>query len=111
MQLAHHHTLGAVDHECALRRHQRDFAHVNLFFLRSLLFAQLKGDVQWGAVRLPFTLRFEGRQFWLADIIVTEIENCFFIVAFDGKNFFENSLEPVILSFRIRDIFLEKIDV
>src|SRR6266446_5342344 len=33
MQLADYHTLRAIDHESALRRHKRDFAHVNFFFL------------------------------------------------------------------------------
>src|SRR5207247_9529632 len=36
MQLAHYDTLRTIDHKGALRRHERDFAHVNFLFLRHL---------------------------------------------------------------------------
>ena len=45
MQLADHHTLGAIDHESALRRHKRDFAHVDFFFLGAFFLSQLESDV------------------------------------------------------------------
>jgi hypothetical protein len=42
---------------------------------------------------------------------MTEIEHCFFVIAFDRKDLLENSLEPLILPLRKRDVLLEKIDV
>ena len=98
MQLADYHAFGTIDDECALWCHQWDFTHVHLLFLGAFFFAQLECNVQWRAVGLSFPLRFERRQFWLADIVVTEIKNCFLIVALDRKNFLENSLQPLILS-------------
>ena len=59
MELRNNHALGSVDHECALRGHERDFAHVNFFFLRAFFFAELEGDVKGRAVGLPFALGFE----------------------------------------------------
>ena len=54
MQLGDDDALGAVDDERALRRHERDFAHVNFLFLRPLLFLELEGDMQRRAEGLAF---------------------------------------------------------
>ena len=59
MKLTDDDALRAVDHEGALRRHERNFAHVNLFFLRPLFLAELESDMQRRAVSLTFALRFE----------------------------------------------------
>src|SRR5205085_11578680 len=99
VELAHHDALGAVDHEGSLRRHQRDFAHVNFFFLRPLLLTELKGDVERRAVSLAFPLRLEGRQLRLADLIMAEIKSRFFVVALDWEDLFEHGLETGILPF------------
>src|SRR5438094_10254686 len=96
MQLADHYTLSAIDHESALRRHERDFAHVNLLFLYTFFLAQLERDVQWRAVCLSFALRLQRGQFRLANFVVAKIEHRLFIVALDGENLLENSLEPLI---------------
>ena len=66
--------LGAVDDERALRRHERDLAHVNFLFLRPLLFLELEGDVERRAEGLAFALRLERAQLRLADFVVAEIE-------------------------------------
>ena len=60
MQLRNDDALRAVDHERARRRHERDLAHVNLFFLGPLLFLELEGNVERRAEGLAFALRFEG---------------------------------------------------
>ena len=99
MQLAHHDTLGAVDHKGALRRHERDFAHVNLLFLRPLFFTQLKRDVQRGAVGLALALRLQRGQFRFSNFVMAKIEHRLFVVALDGKNFLENRLQPLVLPF------------
>ena len=75
MQLRNDDALGAVDDERALRRHERDFAHVNFLFLRPLLFPELESDVERRAESLAFALRFEGAQFRLADFVMAEIES------------------------------------
>jgi len=85
MQLAYDYALGAVDDKRALRRHERDFAHVNLLFLRAFFFSQLESDVQRRAVGLAFALRFKRRQFRLTNVIVTKIEDRFLVVAFDWE--------------------------
>src|SRR5262249_31669382 len=98
MQLAHHNALRAVDDEGALWRHERDLAHINFLFLRAFLLPQLERHVQGRAVGLSFALRFQWRQFGFADVVVTEIKNGLFIVAFDRKNFLENGLKALILA-------------
>ena len=96
VQLAHHHTLSAINDERALRRHERDFAHVNLLLLGAFFLPQLERDVQWRAVCLSFALRLERPQFRLANFIVTEIKHRLFIVALDREDLLENSLETLI---------------
>ena len=54
--------------------------------------------MQWRTVGLSLALGLERTQFWLADLIMTEIEHRFFIIAFDRKDLFENSLESLIFS-------------
>jgi hypothetical protein len=54
--------------------------------------------MQWRAVSLSFTLRLQGAQFGLANLIVTEIEHRFLIVALNRKNLFENSLQALIFA-------------
>jgi hypothetical protein len=105
MQLAHHNAFRTIDDEGTLRRHERDLTHVHFLFLRAFLLPQLERHVQRRAVGLPFALRFKWRQFWLTDIVVAEIKNGLFIVAFDRENFLENSLKPLIFALRIRTSF------
>ena len=70
--------LGAIDDERALRRHERDFAHVNFFFLGALFFLELEGDVKRRAKGLAFALAFERSQLGLADFVDGEIEHRLF---------------------------------
>ena len=72
---------------------------------------QLESDVQRRAERLTFALRFERTQFRLADFVMTEIENGFFVVTLDWENFLENCLQSVGLPFRERDILLQEVDI
>ena len=60
---------------------------------------------------LPFALRFQRSQFWLADLVMTEIQRRLFVVALDRENFLEHGLQAVVLAFGKRHVFLEKIDV
>ena len=78
-------------------RHERQFAHVNFFFLGALLFLEQEGDVQRRAVGLPFALRLEGGQLRLADVVMTKSSVTLFVVALDRKNFPEHGLEAGVL--------------
>jgi hypothetical protein len=111
MELGDDHALGAVDYERALRGHERDFAHVDFFFLGPPLFTELEGDMQRGAEGLAFALGLEGAQLRLADFVVAEIENRFFVIALDRENFLEDGLEPIGLALGEWDILLQKIDI
>ena len=111
MQLTYNHALRAVNDERTLRRHERNFTHVDLLFLRAFFFSQLESDVQRRAIGLAFALRFQCRQFRIPNVKVTKIEDRFLVVAFDWENLLENSLEPLIFPFCVRDVFLEEIDV
>src|SRR3982751_6283933 len=109
MQLTHDHAFRTIDDESSLWRHERDLTHIHFLFLRAFLLPQLERHVQRCAVGLPFALRFQWRQFWLADIVMAKIKNGLLIVTFDRKNFPENSLKPLIFAFRILAVFLKKI--
>ena len=111
MQLAYYDALRSVNDESALRRHERDFAHINLLFLRAFFFSQLESDVQRRAVGLPFALRFQCGQFRLANVIMTKIEHRFLVIAFDWEDLLENSLEALIFPLGVRDILLQEVDV
>src|SRR5947209_871125 len=111
MELGDDHAFRAIDHERSLRGHERDLAHVNFFFLRPLLLAELEGDVERRAESLAFALRLEGAQLRLANLVMAEIEGRLFIVALDWEYFLEHRLESGIFPFRERHVFLEKIDV
>ena len=111
MQLRHHHSLGAVDNKRSLRGHERDFAHVNFLFLRSLLFLELESNVQRRAIGLALALRLQRRQFWFTDLVVAEIQRRFLIVALDRKNFLKYGLQAGVLPFVERHVLLQEIDV
>ena len=111
MQLAYHYPLGTINDERALRRHEWDFTHVDLLFLCAFFLSQLESHVQRGAVCLSFALGFQCGQFRLANVIMTEIEYRFLVIALDRKNFLKNSLKTLIFPFGIRDVLLEKIYV
>ena len=111
MQLRNDHALGAVDDERALRRHERDFAHVNLLFLRPLFFLELESDVERRAKGLAFALRLERAQLRLADFVMAEIERRLFVVALDRENFLEDRLQAGVFPLARRDVLLQKIDV
>src|SRR5437773_8215414 len=99
MQLRNYHPFRPIDHKRSLRRHERDLAHVDFLFLRPLFFLELESDVERRAESLPFPLCLQRRQFWLADLVMTEIERGFLIIALDGENLLEHSLQAGGLAF------------
>ena len=69
MQLRDHHTLGPVDHEGPLRSHERNFAHVDFFFLGPPLFFERERHIERGGERLALAHALAHGHFWLADLV------------------------------------------
>ena len=111
MQLADDDAFRAVDDECSLRSHQRQFAHENFFFLGPLLFLQQKRDVQRSAVGNTFSQTFEPVIFRFADVVTVKIKDAFAIITFDRKHLGENRLQSRILARAWRSGFLQEIAV
>ncbi len=93
VQLAHHHALGAIDDEGALKGHERNFAHVDLFFLGGPLVFVTEGHIQRRAEGLAFTLALDGRHFGLAQVVADEIEAGFLLKTENGEKFLEDRLQ------------------
>src|SRR5688500_4869671 len=111
MQLADNDAFGAVDHESALRRHERQFAHEHFFFLRAGLFLQQKSDMQWRAVSDAFPQAFQPIQLRLADFITVIIQNDFPIVTLDWEYLGEDRLQTEVFAlargdFRLQELFV-----
>ena len=111
MQLADDDALGAIDDERALRGHERDFAHVNFFFLGALLLLELEGHIERRAEGLAFALRFERGQLRLADFVMAEIEGRLLVVALDREDFLEHGLEAGVLPLRRGHVLLQELHV
>ena len=111
MQLAHDHALSAVNHESPLRRHERQFAHEHLFFLRALLFLELKGHIEWRAVSDAFAQALQPILFGLADLVAHEIQPALAIVALDREDFLEHRLQADVLAPAWSSPHLQKLHV
>src|SRR5260221_4983498 len=99
VQLADHDAFGAVDDERALRRHQGQFAHENLFFLAALaFFLEEERDIQRRAIGQAFAQTFEPVELRRTDLVGVVVEHAFAVVAFDGKDFAENGFETDMLA-------------
>ena len=60
MQLADNDTFRAINDEGSLRCHERNFAHVNFFFLRAFVVPQLKRHMQGSTKSLALPLTFKS---------------------------------------------------
>ena len=92
VQLADDDALGAVDDEGALRGHQGQFAHEDLFLLGGLFLLEEEGDMEGRAVGDAFAQAFEPVVLGFADFVVGESQDAFAIVAFDGEDLGEDGL-------------------
>ncbi len=111
VQLRDHHALGAVDDEGALRRHERNFAHVHFLLLDALFLLQPEGDVERRGKGLALALALESAHFRIADVVRNEVEDDFLVVALDGEDLAEYRLEADLLALRRGDVLLEELDV
>ena len=75
MQLADDDAFGAIDDERALRRHQRQFAHENFFFLGALFVLEQERDVERRAVGQALAQAFQPVQLRLADFVGMKIQH------------------------------------
>ena len=97
MQLADDDALGAVDDEGALRRHQRQFAHENFFFLGALFLLEKEGHMQGRAKSDALAKAFQPVVLGFADFVAVKIQNALAIIAFDGKTSVKTACKPVFL--------------
>jgi hypothetical protein len=67
--------------------------------------------MQRRAEGLAFALRFQRRQFWLADFVMTEIESSLFVITLDRENFLEDRLQAIVLAFGQWHVLLQKVEV
>src|ERR1051326_4975939 len=98
MELADDDALGAINDKGALRRHQRQFAHENLFLFGSLFFLEQEGDIERGAISDAFAESLEPVILWLADFIAVIIKHTLAIITFDGEDLLENRLQTHVLA-------------
>ena len=111
MELGNDDALGAVDHESALRRHEREFAHVNFFLFRAALVLVSEGHIERRAESLPLALGFKRGHFRLAEFVADEVEGGFVLETMDREKLAEDSLQTDIPAFAYRNILLKKLVV
>ncbi len=111
VQLADNDPLGAVDDKCALRRHERQFAHENFLLFSPLLFFEQERDVEGSAVSQSLAQAFEPIHLRLADFVGVEVQDAFAIVALDGKHLGEHGLQSQVFPFGRRYFGLQKFPI
>ena len=111
MQLADHHALGAIDHKTAGGRHQRHLAHEHFFLFHAFAFLESEGYIKCRAVGTAILEGFKPGLLGRVNLITMEVQRDIAIVAFDGKNLLEHSLEALFFALLRRSTNLQKIDV
>ena len=111
MELGNDDALGAVDHESALRGHEREFAHVNFLFLGAAIVFVAEGHIERGAEGLALALGFQGGHLRLAEIVAYEVERGFILKAVDREKLAEDGLQADIATLANGNILLEKLVV
>ena len=111
VELGDDNALGAIDDEGALRRHERDFAHVHFFFLGAIFLPEGERDMKRSAEGLAFAHRLPHGKLGLTDFVADEIEGDFFVVGRDREHLTEHGLEAQILPAAGRDVGLKKLHI
>ena len=96
VKLADHHALGPVDDELAAAEHDRDVAEVDLLLDR-LLLGQAEPHLERPAVGQAQLPALVGLVAGLAQLVADVLQPQRLVVAFDGKDFAQHALDPVIL--------------
>src|SRR4030095_8988221 len=111
MKLADNDALGAIDDERALRRHEWQLAHEDLFFLCPLLLLEQEGHVKRRAVGDAFAQALEPIHLGFADVVAVKVEHNLAVVALDWEDLLENRLQADVLALSGRDVELQEFGV
>ena len=111
MKLADDDAFSTVDHERPLWCHQRDFAHVDLFFFGALVIPKLESHMQRRTEGLPLPLALQCRHFWFTNVVTDKIQDYFIVITLDRKHLPEDSLQSHILSPARRNVLLQKFHI
>ena len=109
VKLTDHHSLCPIDHKRSLRRHERDFSHVDLLLLCALLILVTKGHIERRAVGLAFALTFDGRHLRLAKLVTDKVQARLFLKPKNRKKFPEHRLQSHALATRRFNLLLEEL--
>ena len=96
VQLADHHALGPVDDELAAAEHDGDVAQVD-FLLDRLLLGQAEPDLERPAVGQPQLPALVGLVARFAQFVAEVLQPQRLVVAFDGEDFPQHALDPLVL--------------
>ena len=108
MELADNNALRPVHDERAGVGHERDLAHVDLFFLGGLLVLVTEGHVERGAVGLAVDRALDRADLGLLKGVAHEIQRGLLLKAVDREKLTEDGLEADILALGGLDARLEK---
>ncbi|OQB96335.1 MAG: hypothetical protein BWX86_00818 [Verrucomicrobia bacterium ADurb.Bin122] len=111
VELGNDDALGAVDDEGAAVRHHGDFAHVNVFVLDEVLFAEaelhIKGDGIGDAIAEALKLRV----FRVTNRVGNVLEDEPLVVALNREDFAEDGLKALVLALFLRRTFLQEVQI
>ena len=107
VQLADDHALGPVDDELAAAEHDGDVAQVDLL-LDGLLLGQAEPDLEGAAVGQPQLPAFVGLVARFSQLVADVFQPQRLVVAFDGENFPQHALDPLVLALLPGHLVLEK---
>ena len=92
MQLADNDALRAIDHERALGRHERNFAHVHSLLADFLAVLEAECDMKRASISLPLAENLVGIRLGERELILHKIQHIPPIVTLDGENLPEHRL-------------------
>src|ERR1017187_6342420 len=111
VQLADDDALRSVNHKTARGRHERNFAHVDLLFLRAVGVFETEGNVQRAAVADAFAQAIQPVGLGFADGVLDEIKRGLVVVTFNREYFLENGLKTDVLATGCRSVGLQKLRI
>ena len=107
VELADDDALGPVDDELAAAEHDRDVAEVD-FLLDRLLLGQAEPDLEGPAVGQAQLAALVGLVARFAQLVADVLQAERFVVAFDGEDFAQHALDPVVLPLLPGSLMLQK---
>ena len=111
MELRDDDALGAIDDECAVRRHHRHIAEKYLLFANILTILKAECSIKRTGIRLAIDERLKIRLLGGLKIIAYEIKAIAAVKGRNGKNLLEDSLKTLVLTLGGRDIGLKEVAI